>query len=70
MKLLHIDASILGQNSVSRQLSAAIVQRLSDAQPGLEVSHTDLGPEGLNISPERREAAIAAATAEAARLAA
>ena len=27
MKLLHVDSSILGQNSASRELSAAIVAR-------------------------------------------
>ena len=29
MKILHIDSSILGENSVSRQLSQAIVQQLT-----------------------------------------
>ena len=42
MKLLHIDASILGENSVSRQLSAAIVNRLRQAHPGIEVTYYDL----------------------------
>jgi len=31
MKLLHIDSSILGEASASRQLSAAIVQALTGA---------------------------------------
>ncbi len=47
MKLLHIDASILGQNSVSRQLSAAIVQRLRQAHPALEITYTDLAREPI-----------------------
>jgi FMN-dependent NADH-azoreductase len=41
-KLLHIDSSVLGPHSVSRQLSAAIVERLRQASPGLEVAHRDL----------------------------
>ena len=47
MKLLHIDASILGANSVSRQLSAAIVKRLREANPALEVIYHDLGAEPI-----------------------
>jgi len=42
MKLLHIDSSVLGPHSVSRQVSAAIVGRLRQANPGLEVSYRDL----------------------------
>jgi FMN-dependent NADH-azoreductase len=42
MKLLHIDSSVLGPHSVSRQLSAAIVDRLSSATPGLDVTYRDL----------------------------
>jgi FMN-dependent NADH-azoreductase len=42
MKLLHIDSSVLGPNSVSRQLSTAIVDRLRQATPGLEVVYRDL----------------------------
>ena len=42
MKLLHIDSSVLGPHSVSRQLSAAIVDRLRQATPGLEVIYRDL----------------------------
>ena len=41
-KLLHIDSSVLGPHSVSRQLSAAIVDRLRQAAPGTEVSYRDL----------------------------
>lgn len=52
MKLLHVDASILGDQSASRRLSDAIVKRLT----------------GLNsrtgISPEGRNASMAAASAE------
>jgi FMN-dependent NADH-azoreductase len=42
MKLLHIDSSVLGSHSVSRQVSAAIVERLRKATPGLEVVYRDL----------------------------
>src|SRR6187200_3240517 len=42
MKLLHIDSSVLGPHSVSRQVSAAIVDRLRQSTPGLEVSYRDL----------------------------
>ena len=42
MKLLHIDSSVLGPHSVSRQLSSAIVDRLRQANPGLEVTYRDL----------------------------
>jgi FMN-dependent NADH-azoreductase len=42
MTLLHIDSSILGENSVSRQVSAAIVARLQDHQPDLQVVYRDL----------------------------
>ena len=42
MRLLHIDSSILGPNSVSRQVSAAVVERLRAATPGLEVTYRDL----------------------------
>lgn len=42
MKLLHIDASILGGNSVSRKVSAAIVDRLRAANPDLAVTYRDL----------------------------
>src|SRR5437660_471128 len=42
MKLLHIDSSVLGPHSVSRQVSAAIVDRLRQSTPALEVSYRDL----------------------------
>jgi FMN-dependent NADH-azoreductase len=42
MKLLHIDSSVLGPHSVSRQVSAAIVDRLRQATPGLKVIYRDL----------------------------
>ena len=42
MKLLHIDSSVLGPHSVSRQVSAAIVDRLQKATPSLNVTYRDL----------------------------
>lgn len=42
MKLLHVDASILGDNSVSRLVSAAIVDSFVKADPGIEVTYRDL----------------------------
>jgi len=47
MKLLHVDASILGTNSISRQLSGAIVKRLRDANPALNVTYHDLGADPI-----------------------
>jgi FMN-dependent NADH-azoreductase len=42
MKLLHIDSSVLGPHSVSRQVSAAIVDRLRQATPSLQVVYRDV----------------------------
>jgi FMN-dependent NADH-azoreductase len=42
MKLLHLDSSVLGPHSVSRQVSAAVVERLRQAHPGLEILYRDL----------------------------
>jgi len=42
MKLLHIDSSVLGPHSVSRQVSAAITDRLAKATPGLAVTYRDV----------------------------
>lgn len=41
-KLLHIDSSILGGNSVSRQLTAQIVASWRASHPATEVSYLDL----------------------------
>jgi len=42
MKMLHIDSSALGAQSVTREISAAIVARWQDAVPGLAVAYRDL----------------------------
>lgn len=41
-QLLHIDSSILGNNSVSRQLTAQIVDSWRAAHPDTQVSYLDL----------------------------
>lgn len=48
MKLLHIDSSILGENSVSRQLSAASVANWRQRDPRIEVEYRDLAAEPLS----------------------
>lgn len=51
MKLLHIDSSILGANSVSRALTADIVARERALHPGLEVTYRDLAEDkALHLS--------------------
>jgi FMN-dependent NADH-azoreductase len=42
MKLLHLDSSVLGPHSVSRQVSAAIVDRLRQSTPSLDIVYRDL----------------------------
>jgi FMN-dependent NADH-azoreductase len=42
MKLLQIDSSITGANSVSRALTTAIVERLRQTDTGLEIVRRDL----------------------------
>ena len=42
MKLLHLDSSALGTHSVTRQLSAAVVQSWTRAHPDTQVSYRDL----------------------------
>ncbi|AWL95659.1 NAD(P)H-dependent oxidoreductase [Bradyrhizobium ottawaense] len=42
MKLLHLDSSVLGPHSVSRQVSTAIVDRLRQATPSLDITYRDL----------------------------
>ncbi|WP_322069005.1 FMN-dependent NADH-azoreductase [Paraburkholderia bannensis] len=42
MKLLHIDSSILGEGSVSRELSANVVATLRSSDPQLALTRLDL----------------------------
>ena len=65
MKLLHIDSSVLGPNSVSRQVTAAVVDRLAKAQPGLAVTYRDVGAEPLPHLSGSHLAAAQGAAADA-----
>ena len=48
MKLLHIDSSPLGGNSVSRELTRRIVQQWRAAHPHTQVEHLDLATDAPN----------------------
>ena len=72
MNILHIDSSILGQDSASRELGAAIVARLRRESPGAEVTYRDLAAQplphlsaGSLAGTDPQEAADAAATIDA-----
>ena len=63
MKLLHLDSSVLGLHSVSRQVSAAVVERLATAHPTLAVTYRDLAAAPLShLSGSHLAAAQNAAT--------
>lgn len=47
MKLLHLDSSIMGEGSASRAISAAVVARLLETDPTLEVTYRDLAAEPI-----------------------
>jgi FMN-dependent NADH-azoreductase len=64
MRLLHIDASIQGANSASRQLSAAVVERLHTITPALEVTYRDLAARPLAHLSGAHLAAAQGATPE------
>ena len=66
MKLLHLDSSILGTNSASRELGAAIVARWQRDVPGLAVVHRDLA---ANPLPHLSGTSLALADAEEAAMA-
>lgn len=48
MKLLHIDSSILGDNSASRQLSKGVVQAWTAAEPDAVVTYRDLSSDAIS----------------------
>ncbi|MBV4458236.1 MULTISPECIES: FMN-dependent NADH-azoreductase [Pseudomonas] len=48
MKLLHIDSSILGDNSASRQLSKEVVQAWQAAEPSAVVTYRDLAADAIS----------------------
>ena len=48
MKLLHIDSSILGDNSASRQLSQRVVAAWQAAEPSVQVVYRDLATDAIS----------------------
>ena len=66
MKLLHIDSSVLGPHSVSRQVSAAVVDRLRLETPNLAITYRDLSSTPLAHLSGSHLAAAQGAPAEAA----
>src|SRR6201996_5544599 len=68
MKLLHIDASILGANSASRRLSEAVVESFKKADPSVEVTYRDLAAKPLGHLSGAHLAAAQGATPESAAL--
>ncbi|MBE1161198.1 FMN-dependent NADH-azoreductase [Dyella acidiphila] len=63
MKLLHIDASSLGQHSVSRALTAAVVAQITRENPTSSVTYRD-----LTAQPLPHWAPVVDAESEAAKL--
>ncbi|MCI8211321.1 FMN-dependent NADH-azoreductase [Pseudomonas sp. S25] len=58
MKLLHIDSSILGDHSASRQLSREVVSAFTAVEQNAQVIYRDLASESLNhFSPATLAAA-------------
>jgi FMN-dependent NADH-azoreductase len=67
MKLLHIDSSLLGPNSVSRGLTAGIVARETALHPGLEITYLDLAATApAHLSPAHIGAMFGVAPTDAA----
>jgi FMN-dependent NADH-azoreductase len=64
MTLLHIDASILGANSASRQLSSAVVDRLRKAGQDSTIVYRDLAAAPLSHLSGEHLAAAQGATPE------
>lgn len=48
MQILHVDSSILGPHSISRDLSAAAVARLSALHPDAAIAYRDLAADPLS----------------------
>ncbi|MCJ8147824.1 FMN-dependent NADH-azoreductase [Shinella sedimenti] len=77
MKILHIDSGILGEHSVSRRLTAAVVAQIKAEQPAASVTYRDLVSNPLphlsgahlmaaNANPADVDAQVAADVAESA----
>ncbi|WP_411036038.1 FMN-dependent NADH-azoreductase [Shinella sp. BYT-45] len=75
MNVLHIDSGILGDHSVSRRLTAAVVAQIKAEQPGATITYRDLVADPLphlsgahlmaaNANPKEIDAGIAADVAE------
>ena len=75
MNILHIDSGILGEHSVSRRLTAAIVAQIKAEQPAAAITYRDLVANPLphlsgahlmaaNAQPETVDAQIASDIAE------
>ena len=47
MRLLHLDSSIMGEGSASRAISGAVVERLRETDPSLDVTYRDLTAEPI-----------------------
>jgi FMN-dependent NADH-azoreductase len=60
MKILHLDSSVTGANSVSRPLTAATVARLKELNPEAEVTYRDLVSDPLphNTAAARTPSAL------------
>lgn len=63
MKLLHLDASSLGQHSVSRALTAAVTAQITQENPNASVTYRD-----LTAQPLPHWAPVVDAESEAAKL--
>ena len=52
MKILHLDSSVLGENSASRALTAQVAAAWNSAAPNAVIRHRDLGAEApQHLSP-------------------
>ncbi|WP_394845795.1 NAD(P)H-dependent oxidoreductase [Pendulispora brunnea] len=61
MKLLHLDSSILGSSSVSRELTRSIVDGYRSSHPDLQVTYRDLASDPLSHidgDTQKREATL------------
>jgi FMN-dependent NADH-azoreductase len=65
MKVLHIDSSITGSDSVSRQLSGAVVDAFKAANPGTRIVRRDLESAPFPHLDSKSVAAVRAGTAAA-----
>lgn len=59
MKILHIDTSIAGEQSITRALTSELVARLRASHPGVSVDHLDLAQDPLphlDLAPSPQQA--------------